>query len=84
MTLNVTLTGVPDPVAFAATMVAVYVPAAVGMPEMTPVAGSITLPGGRPVAVKFIGLFVAMVPYWNKTPVVASNDDGLVICGSDA
>jgi hypothetical protein len=52
------LTG-PVPAALDADKLTVKVAAVVGVPLMTPVVGLIVNPGGSPVALKLVGLFVA-------------------------
>ena len=44
-----------------AVMVTLVVPAVVGVPEITPVLASTLRPGGRPVALKLVGLLVAVI-----------------------
>ena len=52
---------VPVPVALVALNVTLDVPAAVGVPEMTPVAVLTESPAGNPVALKLVGLLVAVI-----------------------
>ena len=51
----------PVPPALVALIVTVYVPAVVGMPEINPVLVLILKPAGSPVALKLVGLFVAVI-----------------------
>ncbi len=59
-TLKVNITD-PVPVALAALNVTVDVPAAGGVPEMTPVAVLTESPAGNPAALKLVGLLVAVI-----------------------
>ena len=52
---------VPAPAALAALSVTDDVPAAVGVPEINPVAVLIASPAGNPVAPKLVGEFVAVI-----------------------
>ncbi len=52
---------VPVPVEFVAPKVMLEVPAVVGVPEMTPVDVLMESPDGRPVALKAVGLLVAVI-----------------------
>ena len=52
---------VPVPPMLVAVMVALKVPAADGVPEMTPVLGLTLSPAGIPVAPKLVGVFVAVM-----------------------
>ena len=52
---------VPVPLALVALMVTLYVPAAVGVPEINPVAVFTVKPAGSPVALKLVGLLVAVI-----------------------
>ena len=52
---------VPVPVPLVALNVTLDVPAAVGVPEMTPVAVSTESPAGNPVALKLAGLLLAVI-----------------------
>ena len=54
-------TWVPVPLAFVALNVTLEVPAAVGDPEIKPVAVLIDSPAGKPAALKLVGLFVAVI-----------------------
>ena len=49
----------PVPAEFPAPKLTVYVPDVVGVPEIAPFAVLIDKPGGRPLALKLVGLFVA-------------------------
>ena len=51
----------PVPPAFVALIVTFDVPAAVGVPEIAPVAVLTVSPAGRPVALKLVGLFAAVI-----------------------
>ncbi len=51
----------PVPPPFVAVIVTVALPAAVGVPVICPVVGSIAKPAGRPVAPKLVGLFDAAI-----------------------
>jgi hypothetical protein len=51
----------PVPAALVALNVTLDVPAAVGVPEMTPVAVLTESPAGNPVALKLVGLLVAVI-----------------------
>ena len=48
-------------VALVALIVTVNVPCPIGVPEMRPVEALTARPGGRPVAPKLVGLFVAVI-----------------------
>ena len=52
---------VPVPAALVALNATLDVPAAVGVPEMTPVAVSTESPAGNPVALKLVGLLLAVI-----------------------
>ena len=52
---------VPVPPAFVALSVMFALPAAVGVPEIRPVAVSMESPAGSPVASKLVGLLVAVI-----------------------
>jgi hypothetical protein len=52
---------VPVPAALVALRVTLKLPAAVGAPEMTPVLVLTDSPAGKPVALKLVGLFVAVI-----------------------
>jgi len=54
-----TSVAVPMPPALAALMVTLAVPAAVGVPEMRPLAELTLKPAGSPVALKLVGLLLA-------------------------
>jgi hypothetical protein len=51
----------PVPPALLALIVTVYVPAVVGVPEITPVLVFTLKPTGNPVALKLVGLLVAVI-----------------------
>ena len=51
----------PVPPALVALMVTLYVPAVVGVPEINPVLVFTDKPAGSPVALKLVGLFVAVI-----------------------
>ena len=51
----------PEPPALAALMVKEMIPVAVGVPEITPVEVLILNPVGSPVALKLVGLLVAVM-----------------------
>ena len=51
----------PVPPALVALMVTLYVPVVVGVPEIKPVVGSTVRPGGSGVALKLVGLLVAVI-----------------------
>ena len=51
----------PVPPALVALIVTVYVPAVVGVPEINPVLVSTVKPAGSPVALKLVGLLVAVI-----------------------
>ena len=51
----------PVPPELVALIVTVYVPAVVGVPEINPVLVSTVKPAGSPVALKLVGLFVAVI-----------------------
>jgi hypothetical protein len=64
---------VPVPLALVAErMTLLYIPAVVGVPEMTPVAEGPVRPGGRPVAPQLpLGMaWFAVIWYENATPTV--------------
>ena len=58
----------PVPPALVALMVTLYVPAVVGVPEINPVLVFTDRPAGRPVALKLVGLLVAVIVEENATP----------------
>ena len=60
-TVSVNKNGALAPAAFVAVSVTVKVPATVGVPERSPVVVLITNPAGNPVALKLVGLFVAVI-----------------------
>jgi hypothetical protein len=51
----------PVPAALVALMVTLKLPAAVGLPEMRPVVVFTESPPGKPVALKLVGLLVAVI-----------------------
>ena len=51
----------PVPPELLALIVTVYVPAVVGVPEINPVLVSTVKPAGSPVALKLVGLLVAVI-----------------------
>jgi hypothetical protein len=57
-------------VAFDALTTMVNVPPVVGVPEITPLPVLTVSPGGRPVALKLVGKFVARMLYVNGWPTV--------------
>jgi hypothetical protein len=59
-TITVTV-AVPVPLAFVALNETAELPAAVGIPEMTPVPVLMLRPAGSPLAPKLVGVFVAVI-----------------------
>jgi len=59
-TVNVSV-ALPVPPALVALMVTAYVPAVVGVPEINPVLVFTLKPAGSPVALKLVGLLVAVI-----------------------
>ena len=51
----------PVPPGLVALIVTVYVPGVVGVPEINPVLVFTVKPAGRPVALKLVGLLVAVI-----------------------
>jgi hypothetical protein len=51
----------PVPLAFVALIVTLYVPGVVGVPEIKPVMVLTLKPAGSPVALKLVGLLVAVI-----------------------
>jgi hypothetical protein len=51
----------PVPAALVALIVTLKLPAAVGVPEMTPVVVLTDSPAGKPVALKLVGLLLAVM-----------------------
>ena len=51
----------PVPLLLVALMVTLYVPAVVGVPEINPVLVLTVKPEGNPVALKLVGLLVAVI-----------------------
>jgi hypothetical protein len=60
----------PAPAALVAVTSTVYDPAAMGVPEITPVSASIESPGGRTVAPKVAGPLIAVTVWLNAEPNV--------------
>jgi hypothetical protein len=56
-----TSVALPVPPALVALMVTLYVPAVVGVPEINPVLVFTVKPAGSPVALKLVGLLVAVI-----------------------
>ena len=56
-----TSVALPVPPALVALMVTLYVPAVVGVPEINPVLVFTDKPAGNPVALKLVGLLVAVI-----------------------
>ena len=56
-----TSVALPVPPALVALIVTLYVPAVVGVPEINPVLVFTDKPAGSPVALKLVGLFVAVI-----------------------
>ena len=56
-----TSVALPVPPALVALIVTLYVPAVVGVPEINPVLVFTDKPAGNPVALKLVGLFVAVI-----------------------
>ena len=52
---------VPVPPALVALKLTLEFPAVIGVPEMSPVTVSMDRPAGRPVALKLVGLLVAVI-----------------------
>ena len=57
----ITKVALPVPPALVAVMVTATGPGVVGVPEITPVVVSTVNPFGRPVALKLVGLLVAVI-----------------------
>jgi hypothetical protein len=57
----ITRVALPVPPALVALMVTLYVPVVVGVPEINPVLVFTDKPAGSPVALKLVGLFVAVI-----------------------
>jgi len=51
----------PVPLPLVALIVTLYVPAVVGVPEISPFVVFTVKPAGSPVALKLVGLFVAVI-----------------------
>src|ERR1700719_1253827 len=58
-------------------------PAAVGVPEITPELSGGFKPLGRPVALKLIGLLLAVILYENGTPTIPVAVNGGWMAGSN-
>jgi len=56
-----TRVALPVPPALVALMVTLYVPAVVGVPEISPVIVFTANPAGSPVALKLVGLLLAAI-----------------------
>jgi hypothetical protein len=56
---------------FVADTLTEYVPCLTALPEIIPVDLSTAKPGGKPVAAKLVGLFVAVMRYVKLSPTVA-------------
>jgi hypothetical protein len=54
-------TPLPTPTEFVALIVTTDIPALVGVPLITPVAGLIVRPAGRPVAAYIVGLLLPVI-----------------------
>ena len=63
-----TSVAVPVPPLLVALRPTLNVPAAAGVPEIAPVAVSTVSPDGSPVALKLVGLFVAVIVYEKAVP----------------
>jgi hypothetical protein len=64
-----------------ALIVTVVTAAVVGVPEITPVVVSTLKPAGNGVALKLVGLLVAVIWYVNAIPTVPLAVGGLVMTG---
>jgi len=64
-----------------AVMVTLVVPAVVGVPEISPVLVLTARPAGSGLAVKLVGLLVAVIVYEKAAPTVPHAVGGLVITG---
>ena len=82
MTIVIASELVPVPVALVAVRVTVLVVAAVGVPLMTPVDGSMVRPGGSPVAPKLVGVPEAVTVNVKAVPTVPLAVAELVITGA--
>jgi hypothetical protein len=71
----------PVPVPLVALIVTLKVPAVVGVPEINPVIVLTLKPAGNGVALKPVGLLVAVIWYENATPTCPVAVSGLVITG---
>ena len=71
----------PVPPELVALMVTLYVPAVVGVPEINPVPVFTVKPAGSPVALKLVGLLVAVIWKEKATPTVPLAVVALVMTG---
>jgi hypothetical protein len=62
-------------------MVTWYMPAVVGVPEIKPVLVFTVKPAGSPLALKLVGLLVAVIRYENAAPTVPLTVEALVMTG---
>jgi len=69
------------PAPLLAVMVTLFVPVVVGVPEISPVLVLTLRPAGNPVALKLVGLLVAVIVYEKATALVPHAVSGLVIAG---
>lgn len=74
----------PVPPALVAAMVALKVPAAVGVPLITPVVAFTASPAGSPFAEKVTGVLVPVMVYENGVPTTPLAVVGLVMTGAAA
>ena len=81
VTVIVNVTAALVPVALAAVRLTLVEPVVVGVPEINPVAGLTVTPAGNGVAVKLVGLFVAVIWKLNAPPVCPLAVVALVITG---
>ena len=81
VTTSVALAVLQGPAPLLAVIVTLVVPAAVGVPEITPVLVLTLRPVGSGLAVKLVGLFAAVIAYEKATPTVPHAVSGLVIAG---
>ena len=72
----------PVPPALVAEIVAFVVPAVVGVPEIRPVLALTESPAGRPLALKLVGLFVAVIWYVKAEPTCPVAEVLLVMIGA--
>src|SRR3989338_11458508 len=73
---------VPVPPELAALKVTFEVPAVVGVPEIRPVPVLMVSPAGSPVALKLVGLLVAVICRLKATPTVPDAVVALVMTGA--